>query len=211
MRSWGSGAATGKFDSKRKRPQLRVFSARSMEEMFYAAVLRRNQFLRGRAWVTSSPLTSIVNSSGRITTLRVLSAPGHRKRPFSSRFAHTHNPLPSHTSAFRRVLLRLVNRNRCPLKGSCPRWSRTNPYRPSNPLAHINRFHGDVDFLRQPQPEHHALSAMRIRRISSASPNFQLLSIRRPLAKLRVKLAESSPAATCTSTSRARRDWARRQ
>ena len=35
--------------------------------MFYAAGARRSQFLRGRASATSSPLTSIANSSGRIT------------------------------------------------------------------------------------------------------------------------------------------------
>jgi hypothetical protein len=37
---------------------------------------------------------------------------GQRKRPFSSRFAYTHNPLPSHTRAFKRVRVRLENQNR---------------------------------------------------------------------------------------------------
>ena len=83
-----------------------------MFKMFYAAGARRSQFRRGRASARSSPLTSIANSSGRITTLRASAASGHRKRPFSNRFAHTHNPLPSHTSAFKRVRVRLVNRNK---------------------------------------------------------------------------------------------------
>src|ERR1700694_6028126 len=67
------------------------FSAREGEEMFYAAGARRSQFLRGLAWPRSSPLTSIANSSGRITTLRAPLS-GQPKRPLSSRFAHTHNP-----------------------------------------------------------------------------------------------------------------------
>ena len=66
--------------------------------MFYAAGSRRSQFLRGRASARSSPLSSIANSSGRITTQPASVAVGQRKRPFSSRFAHTHSPLPSHTS-----------------------------------------------------------------------------------------------------------------
>ena len=48
--------------------------------------------------------------------------------------AHTHNPLPSHTKAFRRVFVLLLNENRCPLSGSCPKLSRTSPCEPSNPL-----------------------------------------------------------------------------
>jgi hypothetical protein len=56
-------------------------------------------------------LTSIANSSARITTLRLapLESDGHPKRPFSSRFAHTHNPLPSHTSAFNRARRKFVD------------------------------------------------------------------------------------------------------
>src|ERR1700692_4279953 len=73
---------------------------------------------RGSVCFQSSPFTSIANSSARIVTLRSLPGSGQRKRPFSSRFAHTHNPLPSHTNAFRRVFVLLVNRNKCPLKGS---------------------------------------------------------------------------------------------
>ena len=71
--------------------------------MFYAAGSRRSQFLRGRASPTSSPLSSIANSSGRITTQLPSVAAGQRKRPFSKRFAHTHSPLPSQTNTFRRV------------------------------------------------------------------------------------------------------------
>src|SRR6516165_1420520 len=49
----------------------------------------------GHASARSSPLISIVNSSGRITTHCPPAAAGQRKRPFSNRFAQTHSPLPS--------------------------------------------------------------------------------------------------------------------
>ena len=76
---------------------------------------------RGSVCFQSSPFTSIANSSARIVTLRTSSASGQRKRPFSRRFAQTYNPLPSHTRAFNRVFVLLVNRNKCPLNGSSPR------------------------------------------------------------------------------------------
>ena len=63
--------------------------------MFYAAGARRSQFFRGRAAAMSSPFTSIANSSGRMITQPPSCAVGQRKRPFSSRLAHTHSPLPS--------------------------------------------------------------------------------------------------------------------
>ena len=65
--------------------------------MFQNFFMRERRYhLRGCACFTSSPFTSMANSSARIVTLRCFSvAAGHRKRPFSSRFAHTHNPLPS--------------------------------------------------------------------------------------------------------------------
>ena len=69
----------------------------------YAAGVCRIQFLRGRAWARSSPLTSIANSSGLIVTLRAALPAGQPKRPRSRRLAHTHSPLPSHTRALRRV------------------------------------------------------------------------------------------------------------
>src|SRR5579885_223652 len=76
---------------------------------------------RGTVCSQSSPFISIANSSARIVTLRTSSASGQRKRPFARRFAHTHNPLPSHTRAFNRVFVLLVNKNKCPLSGSSPR------------------------------------------------------------------------------------------
>jgi hypothetical protein len=66
-----------------------------MFSLFYAAGKRRSQFLRGRASATSNPFTSIASSSGRIVIHRPSCAAGHRKRPFSKRFAQTHSPLPS--------------------------------------------------------------------------------------------------------------------
>src|SRR5712692_8616471 len=93
-------------------------NTRKCSRTFYAD--RRYQ-LRGRVCWRSSPFTSMANSSARIVTLACFSlATGQRKRPFSKRLAHTHIPLPSHTSAFKRVRVRLENRNTCPLSGSCP-------------------------------------------------------------------------------------------
>src|SRR6266700_2474054 len=102
----------GKLHSKRSSP--------SVPEHFYA-ILRYQ--LRCLVCFTSSPFTSIANSSARIVTLRTASSfvgsTGQRKRPFSRRFAHTHNPLPSHTNAFSLVFVLFVNKNKCPLSGSC--------------------------------------------------------------------------------------------
>lgn len=86
--------------------------ARTLSEMFYAAESLRYQFARRCACFRSIPLINIASSSGRIVTLSDPLASGQRKRPRSSRFAQTHNPLPSHTNAFSRVRVRLVNRNR---------------------------------------------------------------------------------------------------
>src|SRR5579863_9473086 len=69
---------------------------------------------RGSVCFQSSPFTNMANSSARIVTLRTWSASGQRNRPFSRRFAHTHNPLPSHTKAFSLVRVRLLNRNKVP-------------------------------------------------------------------------------------------------
>src|ERR1700680_1269508 len=104
------------------------------QSFFYPFQTLLRYHARGFVCFKSSPFTSIANSSARIVTLRTFSASGQRKRPFSRRFAHTHNPLPSHTKAFSRVFVLLVNKNKCPLNGSCPRWSHTNPCKPSNPL-----------------------------------------------------------------------------
>ena len=46
---------------------------------------------------------------------------GPAKSSFLQTLAHTHSPLPSHTSAFSRVRERFVNRNKWPLNGSWPR------------------------------------------------------------------------------------------
>src|SRR5579863_1887014 len=109
MRSSGSAAAI---------QEALFYGSFSQHARHFYALLRYH--LRCRVCFTSKPFTSIANSSGRIVTLCLSSASGQRKRPFSSRFAHTHRPLPSHTKAFKRVLVLLVNKKRCPLSGSCP-------------------------------------------------------------------------------------------
>src|ERR1700680_4790452 len=111
MSTCGSSAAMGEMSHNTR-------TLENVPEHFYA--LLRYQF-RCRVCFTSSPFTSIANSSERMVTLRASFVSGHRKRPFSSRFAHTHNPLPSHTKAFSRVFGLLVNKNKCPLNGSCPK------------------------------------------------------------------------------------------
>src|SRR5207302_7590632 len=99
----------------------KLYTTRTFEnvpELFYA---ERRYHLRDCMCFRSSPFTSIASSSARIVTLRCFSlAAGQRKRPFSRRFAHTHNPLPSHTSALSLVRVRLENKNRYPLSGSWP-------------------------------------------------------------------------------------------
>src|SRR5271157_6156081 len=64
----------------------------------------------------------------RITGLR----PG--ETPFSNLLAQTQSPLPSQTRTFSRLRWPLQNKNRCPLRGSHDKRSRTRPYSPSNPL-----------------------------------------------------------------------------
>lgn len=59
-------------------------------------------------------------------------------------------------------------------------------------LPHIYTLDADVDLGCWPQPEHHAPSTIRIRRASSASPNRQPLSIRRPLPSTSAKPAPDS-------------------
>ncbi len=49
------------------------------------------------------------------------------KRPYSSRLARTHNPLPSQNSSFSRLRRAFENTNTCPLSGSDARRSRTRP------------------------------------------------------------------------------------
>ena len=61
---------------------------------------------------------SMASSSGRIEILDEAFPSGQRKRPRSNRFAHTHSPLPSQTSAFSLVCERFVKGNSCPLSGS---------------------------------------------------------------------------------------------
>src|SRR5262252_7080402 len=125
------GDAHGEVHNKGKSPEMRVFffnrclpamnsffSIQKAEKMFYAAGCRRYQFARGRACARSIPLSSIASSSGRIDTLCASRAFGQWKRPRSSRLAHTHRPLPSNISAFSRLCVRFVNKNKCPLKGS---------------------------------------------------------------------------------------------
>src|SRR5580693_1239930 len=109
MRTSGSAAAI---------QEALLYGSFSQYARHFYALLRYH--LRCRVCFTSKPFTSMANSSARIVTLCLSSASGQRKRPFSSRFAHTHSPLPSHTSAFKRVRVRLENRNRCPLSGSAP-------------------------------------------------------------------------------------------
>jgi hypothetical protein len=56
-----------------------------------------------------------------------------QNRPFSSRFAQTHSPLPSPTRTFSRLQARLGNRNRCPsvahqsVPGSVQNFRRQHP------------------------------------------------------------------------------------
>src|ERR1019366_2751927 len=59
---------------------------------------------------------------------------GQVNRPFSNLLAQTQSPLPSQTRTFSRLRWPLQNKNRCPLRGSHDKRSRTRPYSPSNPL-----------------------------------------------------------------------------
>ena len=197
MRAWGSGKLTGKFDCK---SDCEIYCewilAHKWTKMFYAAGSRRSQFLRGRASARSSPLSSIANSSGRITRQLSSVAAGQRKRPFSNRFAHTHSPLPSHTRTFKRVRSRLENRNRCPLSGSCTETIAHQAVESVESLAHVHALDGDVDLRRRTQAEHQALSATRIRRASAASENPHPLAIRRPLPSISTNPVSGSAGAS---------------
>src|SRR6185437_3757919 len=95
-------------------------NGRDPSEMFYAAGSLRCQLRRGRASARSIPFTSMASSSARIDTVRAPLVGGQWNLPRSSRFAQTHKPLPSHTNAFNLVRVRLLNRNKWPLSGSCP-------------------------------------------------------------------------------------------
>ena len=107
---------------------------RSYADLLSSAVTTRYHRLR-RVCERSIPPTSNTNSSWLSTTVpRSLATSGHRKRPFSSRFAHTHSPLPSHNSSFSRFRCAFENTNTCPLRGSPNSRSRTRPYSPSKPL-----------------------------------------------------------------------------
>jgi hypothetical protein len=98
--------------------------------------------------------------SARIVRLRTLSTSGQRKLPFSRRLAHTHNPLPSHINAFKRVFVLLVNKNKCPLKGreavtASQRWILPQviahqPMQSFETLSHVDGFYRDVDLGSQP-------------------------------------------------------------
>ena len=95
-----------------------------------------------------------------------------------------------------------------------------HPYEPGD-TGKNHREAGQADLLladeyerrgeRQPQTEHYALSAMRIRRASWPSAKTHELSIRRPLASASVNCPADSPGATSTSTSRGWRESLRRQ
>src|SRR3954462_3760966 len=74
----------------------------SYADLLSSAVTTRYHRLR-RVCERSIPPTSNTNSSWLSTTFPCsLATSGHRKRPFSSRFAHTHSPLPSQNSNFSR-------------------------------------------------------------------------------------------------------------
>src|SRR5271154_4468276 len=103
MRAWESTPAI---------KEAPFYGSSFLNARVYYALLRYQ--LRCLVCFTSRPFTSIASSSARIVTLCLSLASGQRKRPFSKRFAHTHNPLPSHTKAFSRVLVLLVNKKRCP-------------------------------------------------------------------------------------------------
>src|SRR5450759_4894651 len=81
---------------------------------------------RRRLPARSMPPNSSASSSWLSTTFACpLAASGHRKRPFSKRFAHTHSPLPSQNSSFTRLRCAFENRKTCPLIGSHNNRSRT--------------------------------------------------------------------------------------
>src|SRR3954467_11145972 len=111
----------------------------SYADLLSSAVTTRYHRLR-RVCERSIPPTSNTNSSWLSTTFPCsLATSGHRKRPFSSRFAHTHSPLPSQNSSFSRLRGALENTKTCPLRGSPNNRSRTRPYSPSKPLRGLRK------------------------------------------------------------------------
>ena len=90
---------------------------------------------RRRVSLKSMPPNNSASSSW-LNTIFVaeVAAPGQRNLPPSNFFEHIHSPLWSYTNSFSRLRRALVNKKTWPLSGSQPRWSRTKPYKPLNPL-----------------------------------------------------------------------------
>src|SRR4051795_10180161 len=89
----------------------------SYANLLSSAVTTRYHRLR-RVCERSIPPTSNTNSSWLSTTFPCsLATSGHRKRPFSSRFAHTHSPLPSQNSSFSRFRWAFENTKTCRSEG----------------------------------------------------------------------------------------------
>ncbi len=71
---------------------------------------------------------------------------GSWNRPASSRLHKSQNPCRSHTNIFIRSRRRFKKTNRLPDSGSCPRYSRTSPARPSYALRmSVGREHKNIE------------------------------------------------------------------
>ena len=80
---------------------------------------------------TGSQIEQRLSKQGKNQDLRIQSKEVQCE---ASYLAQTQSLLPSHTRTFSRLRWPLQNKNRCPLRGSHDKRSRTRPYSPSNPL-----------------------------------------------------------------------------
>src|SRR5262245_31288305 len=78
-------------------------------------------------------------------------------------------------------------------------------------FVHVHAFDGDVDLGCRTQTKRHAVSAMRIRRPSSASPNAQSLAILRPLQSINTKPVPASGGASNFTLTKRCFEWLRRR
>src|SRR5438094_218406 len=128
----------------------------SYADLLSSAVTTRYHRLR-RVCERSIPPTSNTNSSWLSTTFPCsLATSGHRKRPFSSRFAHTHSPLPCQNSNFCRFRWPLDHTKSCPLSASPTTLSRTSPYSPPKPLRKSAAPSARYTRVAGPNPNTHA-------------------------------------------------------